>query len=143
MAEDPLAAAYRAIRARAVATPEAWGQRAYGDFGASGATLPILVYFWMGGGEINWRRQPDAEFVIGIKGVATTQAQAFAMAARIEALFNDQGIQDINSTPLDGGADWDIVTTTKEGQIHLVEQVSGATPLFHEGHRYRFRLFKV
>jgi len=140
VAEEPLAAAYRAIRQTAVASAEIWGQKAFADYGPSGAVMPYLVYFWLGGGERHLRTRPDAEFLIAIKGVSRTQEEAFRMAARIEALFNDRGVQDVASGYLSGGVDWQISTSTKGLHIHLVEYVSGATPIYHEGHQYRFLL---
>ena len=140
MAYIAFQALMRAIRQQAVETSELWGQNAFPDFAPSGIALPYLIAFWMAGGEANWRVTQDADFVIGIKVVSKSQAEAFIGAQRISELFNDQGTQDRGTNTLSGGANWKITTATQGQVIHLVEQVSGATPLYHEGHRFAFHL---
>lgn len=140
MADSALQALTRAIRQQAVESAELWGQNVFSDFAPSGVSPPYLICFWMAGGEANWRVTQDADFVMGIKVVSKTQAEAFVGAQRISELFNDQGAQDRGANTLNGGANWKITTATQGQIIHLVEQVSGATPLYHEGHRFAFHL---
>ena len=143
MADSALQALTRALRQQAVETSELWGQNAFPDFAPQGVIPPYLIFFWMAGGEANWRTTQDADIVMGIKVVSKTQAEAFSAAGRISALYNDQGTQDSGTNTLSGGATWKITTATQGQIIHLVEQVAGATPLYHEGHRFRFTLQPV
>lgn len=139
MSEHPIAAAYRAVYRRATeSSGEIWGDRAYPDRAPSGTERPYLIYFHGAGGELNARKIEDAELVLIIKGVSSSMAEAFAMAARIDALFNDQGQYD-TSTPLDGGAEWSILTTKRELMVHLVEQVDGQQ-VYHTGAQFRVRM---
>jgi len=140
MADTALAALIDAIGQAATAGVEPWGQRVYSDFATSGADYPYLVYFWLAGGEENAVRAQDAFIRMGLKAVAEDQATAFACAVRLSALFNDRGTQDVTSGALNGGADWQITTSTQGLIIHIVEYVVGASPLYHEGHQFAFRM---
>ena len=135
MAEAALAALYRAVRTRAIATSEMWGNQAFADIAPAKTARPYVVFNWAGGGEVNGRVAQDAEIVIAIKAVAESMADALTMAGRISALFNDADAN--GSNEMDGGADWVIVNSQQEGIVHLVESVDGRQ-IYHEGHRFRF-----
>lgn len=138
MSEHPVAAAYRAVNRRATEASEIWGARAYPDLAPAGVERPYLLWFVAAGTEANERKSEDAELVLVIKGVSNNLAEAFAMAARIDALFNDQGQYD-TSTPLDAGAAWSILTTKRELMVHLVETIDGKQ-VYHAGAQFRVRM---
>lgn len=140
MTEDSLSALYRAIERRATANSELWGEKVFPDFAPPNEARPYLIYNWSGGGEINETVGEDAEYLITIKGVADTLAQAFVMAARIRELFNDTDLADADA--LDGGTYWDILNVVRERQVHLVEQSNGKQ-IYHSGAIYRFRMEAV
>ena len=137
MTDTALAAAYRAIRARLAGSGLSWAGRVYGDVIPASVELPVVTYFWQGGGEANFRRNQDAELVIIVKAVSYTQAEAFSMAAEIAALLNDKGHTDDADDHLTASGGWTILTCTQELAVHLVDMWAGAQPVFHEGHQYR------
>jgi hypothetical protein len=141
--EIALYAVYRAIRTRLTAGAETWGTRAYPDQAPAGAARPYTVFSFAGGGELNAIRAEDSALLIDILCVAESMAQAMSGAARIAALFNDQGSQDRPITPLSGGTEWTISTVTQEQAIHLIENVEGAQQIYIDGARYRCRLERI
>lgn len=144
MAEAALAALYRAVYNRLVASGDVWGSRAYPDLAPAKILVsglltptprPYTIFSWAGGGEINQLIKQDAEIVLTIKGVSETLTEAFAIAGRISALFDDQDAGD--PTALSGAPDWQIIHVNQEQIVHLVEGVD-ATWIYHAGHRFRF-----
>lgn len=133
-----LAALYKAVITRLKEAPALdWGDRVYPDRAPSGTPKPLVVVWWLGGGEINQSIVPDAEIVLGVKVVAATQAQAFALAAEASARLNDADRS--SSKALNAGSDWIVQHTKQEGVVHLVEDVDGSW-IYHEGFRLRCRM---
>src|SRR5687767_9893336 len=120
MADTALQAAYSAIYAKLQGATVA-GTRVYPDMADDEATFPYIVYFWAGGGESNQRRIHDANLTIAVKCVSKSVHTTFTGSAQISNLLNNQGTQDIVpatgayvTNPLNGGANWDIKTSTQE-----------------------------
>lgn len=137
-----LHALYQAVFTRlAVDHPtEDWGDRVYPDLAPSGSEKPYVIYWWLGGGELNQSVVRDAEIVLGVKVVALELVQAFTLAGRLGELLNDADRS--SSKALDAGAEWVVQHTMQEGAVHLVEQVDG-TWVYHEGFRLRCRMEAV
>lgn len=135
MTKPALQALYEALYGRLTATTELWGPRAYPDFVPATIQRPYVVFFWSGGGEANTILRPDAEYLISIKCVADTLAQAMTGAGRIGTLFNDADLS--SATALNGGAEWEIVNATQERAVHLLETIDGRQ-IYHDGHQFRF-----
>lgn len=136
--ELALAALFKAVYDRLTADPgEVWGDRVFPDRAVDGTAKPLVIFWWLGGGELNSVVRPDAEIVLGVKVVAPTQAQAFALAGRLSALLNDADRG--SDQALDGGDAWLILHTMQEGAIHLVEDVDGSW-IYHDGFRLRVRM---
>lgn len=138
MADTALGALFRAVYVRAGESGAPWGGRVFLDLAPLGTAMPYLVYQVQGGGEINQRRARDAEFVLLIKTLDMTLPGALACAAEVEARFNDAGQYD-RAAPLDGGAEWAVLTTKQERTIHMLELVDGE-PVYHEGAQFRIRM---
>jgi hypothetical protein len=139
MTRPPHAAAFQAFNARlTVPNTEVWSVRAYPGVAPASTPRPYTLYWQIGGGYLPSRGLLRAEIVIGVKTVANTLAVAFDAAGRLHDLLHDQGVLETD-TPLNGGDDWNILTSTVEGTpISLRETVDGV-PVFHEG--LRLRLF--
>lgn len=137
MTEAPLKALYRAINNQATAQAELWGTQVSMVIQPSWAR-PYLMMYYISGGEANAMRQSDAEFLMGIKGIADDMDTSMAMAARVSTLFNDKGTQDVTTGALNGGTDWEITTSTQERVIHMIEMFSNSQPIYHDGHTVRF-----
>lgn len=138
MADTALGALFRAVSARAGEHGAPWGKRVFLDLAPLGTAMPFLVFQVQGGGEINQRRARDAEFVLLVKALDKTLPGAMACAAEVESRFNDAGRYD-RVTPLDGGAEWAVLTTTQERSVHMMELVDGE-PVYHEGAQFRVRM---
>lgn len=132
-----LEALYRALRAHLTNTGDVWGSRVYSDQAARETERPFLLFFWMGGGDLNGIISSDPAHAIGIKVVANTLPEAMTGAGRIAELLNDRERGQSGLRALDGGAGWHILTASKEAAIHIVETVDGRQ-IYHEGNRYRF-----
>jgi hypothetical protein len=137
-AEHALAALYRAVFQRLTGPGERWGNRVFPDMASAKAAYPYVVFFWQGGGERNAVKEQDADLVLVVKCISDGLAEAFDCAARISELLNDSGEQDDSADYLNGGTDWNILTSTQEETFHLPEMFEGVAPIYHEGARYRF-----
>lgn len=137
MAETALAALYRAVGQRLVSGGDVWGQNAKPDLMTAGVARPYVLYAWAAGGEVNGLVKPDAEIVLTVQGFADSLAQAFTIAGRISALLNDADLS--SASPLNGGADWDILNVKQEQAIHLLELIDSRW-VYRAGHRFRFRM---
>lgn len=140
MTRLPHAAIFQALHSRLTTPASApWGDRAYPVSAPAHKVRPYALYWQIGGGyrsSQTGRRQ--AEMVVGLKVVGNTLAAAFDGAAALFTRLDGQGELEAD-TPLNGGDDWAILTSTVEGSpITLREMVDGA-PVFHEG--FRLRLF--
>lgn len=118
-----------------------WGDRVYPDLAPATVDRPYVVFFWAGGGEANWTRTNDANFVISVKCVANTMQDSMTGAGYIMAALNDKGTQDTR-TCITNGADWTITTITADRAIHLVEAFAGANPVYHDGAQFRIIMQK-
>ena len=151
MADSAIQACYAAVYNKLKNGGNAGG-RVFPDMGDDSAVDPNLdtwaywVYNWSGGGESNQRRKGDANLVLAVKCVSNDLDAAFTGAAQISALLNNQGVQDIVpatgayvTSPLSGGANWVIKTSTQEDVFHLTEVIeeTGET-VYHDGAYYRF-----
>jgi len=138
--EPALAAIYRAINQRCVASGDAWAARVYADRAQPGNGRPYVLYRYQGGGEANQMIKPDANIVVTVRAVAETMAQAFMLSGRLSALLNDMGELDRRPegiAALNGGTDWIIRTTTQENVLQLSEDVE-STEVYHSGFFLRF-----
>jgi hypothetical protein len=150
MADTALYAAYNAIYTKLQNATMA-GSKVYPDIADDDAidydTVGIwvyIVYFWAGGGESNQRRVHDANLTIAVKCVSNDLFTAFTCASQVVALLNNNGTQDIiaNGTyvtsPLNGGANWDIKTSTQEDVFHFTELIDKvAETVYSDGAYYR------
>lgn len=137
MADDSLGALYKALQTRLNSSGDVWGTRVYADVAPAGTARPYVVYAMAAGGEINTRIKQDAEYVIMVRSITESAAQAFSAAARISALLNDADYG--SALQLSGGADWYILHTLQEQNIYRVELVDG-TWVYHSGYRFRIRM---
>lgn len=135
-----LDALYHAVFTRLTATSEPWETRVYPDLAPSGTPKPYVIYWWLGGGELNQSVRRDAGIVLGVKVVSLNQAQAFALAGRLGELLNDADRH--SSKALDAGSEWVVQHTMQEGAVHLIEEIDG-TWVYHEGFRLRVRMEAV
>ncbi len=145
-----LSTLYTGIRTALIATVPAapsWGTKAFADFapknadGTVAVTRPYVVYGYSGGGDESFALKADPNVVIDAICVADSLAAALSGAQEIRERLDDSGEQDLKHT-VGGDATWHITTVTQELRIHLVEQVSGTTQIYHSGARYRVRLEK-
>jgi hypothetical protein len=58
-------------------------------------------------------------------------------AARISALLDEQGEQDGESTPVEGGDEWFITSITEGETIYMVQATPDTVPIYHCGAVYR------
>lgn len=116
-----------------------WAERVYPDRAPAEIVRPYVTWNYVAGGEINMVRRGDAEFVVTVKCVADTMADAMLGARLIGQLLNDKGQQDATPAPI-SAVGWILQTITQEKRIHLVEAWEGAVPIYHGGHDYRIRL---
>lgn len=137
MADDSLGALYKALQTRLNSSGDVWGPRVYADVAPAGTTRPYVVYAMAAGGEINTRRKRDAEFVIMVRAITESAAQAFSAADRISALLNDADYG--SGLELSGGADWTILHTLQEQSLYRLELVDG-TWIYHSGYRFRVKM---
>lgn len=137
MTEHPYIALCRACFNRLTSTEEMWGQQV-GEDPLAGWTHPYVQMYQISGMEPNRVQEQDAEYEMGFKVVADDMEQALNGAARLSALLNDQGEQDLPTAALYGGSDWDICTSTQGRAIHLIEKFANAQNIYHEGHVFTF-----
>ena len=136
MVRPPQGAAYQAIVARCGGLAETWGGRVYAYRAPSNTPRPYVVFFWSGGGERNdILDKRDGDLLLTVKAVADTLPAAMAAAGRLAELLDDAGRFDTD-TPLNGGDDWHIQTSTVEGAIDMSEMVDGV-PVYHQGFQLR------
>lgn len=153
MADNALAALYRAVRARLTAGTETWGDRVGLEFlsaaGGERIPYPYVVYALAGGGV---RRDtsliPDLghEYRLDLMVVSDTFSEAAQGAFRLEELFEGQGSQDVRirlmGTALDAGSDWEIVCSDQEpGASIAINEVDMGRHTWALGATYRFRMY--
>lgn len=136
------AAAYRAISTALTTGTPPWGESAFLHQAPAKHPRPYVVFLKVGGGEANDRIIQDAEHLYEVKAVADDAATALMCAGEISNRLNDKGRYDVDAgeTPLDGGAEWWILTTTEETDIDLMELTPAGERLYHMGADYRFRM---
>jgi hypothetical protein len=141
--EAARAALYRAVHARLTSAGSANWTGVYADMAPAkpAAERPYVLFFLASGGERNTHVEPDAEIVLTVKIVADSQMTAFAALGQLSGLLNDAGAYDRTETPLDGGADWLIRTTTQERDVHQVYLVDGQR-VYEEGFQLRVMMSK-
>jgi hypothetical protein len=137
--ETALAALLRAIQLRAAEPGAPWGTRAHLSLAPEHTAYPFLVYQMQAGGELNGLKARDAEFVMVIKAFDDSVAGVLGCAAFLADRFNDAGLYDRPSDPLDSGAAWAILTATQERAIFMTEQVDGEL-IYQAGAQFRFRM---
>jgi len=140
MAEVALAALYRTVRNRLIASSEIWGTKAFPDLAPAKTERPYVVFSYAGGGELNARVSQDAEIVLTIKIISTELGQALYGAQRISSLFNDADLS--RAGALDAGSEWVIIHVKQEQIVHMVEMVEGVQ-VYHDGNRFRFRMERI
>lgn len=101
---------------------------------------PYCLVYFISGGETNNLIAQDADYEIGVKVIADNQQQSLTGAAQVLELLNDKGEQDTSTSPLDGGTDWTITTSTAGRMIHLIEPFQNAQNIYHDGHVFSFVL---
>lgn len=138
--EDALGALYRAVHQKLYNASAVWGTSIFPDSVDVSVTRPYVVYTYAAGGETNEVKRPDATYVLRVVCYADTLQTAMEGAARITWLLNDQGVQDQPASPLSGGTDWEILTSTAELRVHIKDTFSGVRPIFQEGYQIRFKM---
>lgn len=138
--EDSLGALYRAVANKLMNASPIWTGRVYPDDVDQDVVRPYVVFAYTAGGEANEVGRPDADYLLTVKVVADTQQLAMDGSARLAWLLNDQGVQDHPETPLNGGDDWEVITSTVERRVHIKDRFSGTKPIFHDGHQIRFKM---
>ncbi len=144
-----LSTLYTGIRTALIATVPAapsWGTKAFADFapknadGTVAVTRPYVVYGYSGGGDESFALKADPNMVVDVICVADSLAAALTGEEEIRQRIDDGGEQEAGRVA--GNGQWTVKTVTRETRIHLVEQVSGTTQIYHSGARYRVRLEK-
>lgn len=139
MIVHPYLALQRAVFNRLTTTPEIWG-RQVSEVIQPSWQRPYVQMYAIAGGESNFLVAQDADFEMGVKIVSDDMEQALIGAARLSELLNDQGVQDRPTTPLSGGADWIITTSTQGRMIHMPEFFEKSVPIYHDGWVFSFVL---
>lgn len=150
MAEIATAARYRALVTQLTqAGTEVWANRIYNQQAPQGAQRPYVVIVMASDIDPLWSRVPGDMAVDYVKCVADDMITSMTGAGRIQLLLHDSGANDRALTgygppsKLVGGTDWQILTATHIGVIHLVENVEGNRQIYHDGGQYRFRMERV
>lgn len=136
-----LYAALRTVLTDTTSTTPIWAARAYADqVPASTPTTPIarpyVVYSFAGGGDDGQNTKPDPNILVDVMCVADDFATANTGAEQIRQRLDDRGEQEPTHSMV-GDSTYTIKTMTQERRLHFVEQVSGATQIYHSGARYR------
>ena len=137
MTEHPLQALMKAVWNRLAAGSYIWNTRV-SETPQPTWDKPYCQVYYISGTESNFLREQDAEFELGIKVIASDQAQSMAGAAQVIEALNDQGVQDLPTSALDGGTDWEISTSTQTRIIHMVEPFQNAVNIYHDGGVFSF-----
>lgn len=126
----------------AAGTAYTWGGSAYLGLAPGSVEPPFVIYDEASGGELNARADvQDAEFVLMVKCLGYTYTDAITGKAELSTLLNDKGRYDATSGTLSAGTEWAILTTTQEGNLHLIETLEGRNQLiFHAGFQLRVRM---
>jgi hypothetical protein len=141
MSMADLDALFRAVRTKLIASPQTTVEsRVYTDVAPESAARPYIIVSRVSGGAEPSRLE-QAEYVLQVKAVADDYDTAATLAGEIADRLDDQGTQDRGVvTPLDGGVDWIIVSSTRGLAVQLTEQFAGKQPIYHFGYRFRFRM---
>lgn len=139
MTEHPYQALMKAVFNRLASPSYIWGTKV-SEVIQPNWDKPYCQVYFVSGEEPNNLRAQDATFELGVKCIAEDQAQSMVGAAQIIEALNDQGVQDLPTTALSGGSDWQIATSTQGRMIHMIEMFSGAQPIYHDGAIYEFVL---
>lgn len=116
-----------------------WGARVFPDMAPADTARPYAIFFYSGGGEnLVTPSAQNARLVVTVKTVADTMSEAFTGAAAIETLLRNQGLHESAGIAAVGG--WQVLTSTQDRVVHLVEMYQGAAPIYHEGHQYVFEM---
>lgn len=137
MAEEALAALYRAVNSRLAAAGNIWGTKVQADWMTADVARPYVVFTWAAGGSRNRLRKRDADLVLLVQCIADNGADALLGSHQIAEALDDQGSQDDTTTPLDAGSHWVITTSTQEEKAHRAA-LENAADYFASGHYYRF-----
>lgn len=131
-------AAYEFIYSQLSAAPQSavFGGRIQPDSVTAGTVKPYVVFWRLGGGEVNNLKRSDSSLLIGVKCVAIDINQALTAAEEIADRLNDA--ETANGGPIDAG-DWWITSVTREETIHMIELIDGGR-LYHSGNHYRINL---
>lgn len=116
-----------------------WGERVHAGLAPAGEPRPYAIYNYVAGGdEGNRGRLATARIVMSVKCVAANRTDAFAGAAAITALLDDQGEQELAGLP--SHPDWHVSTVTQDRVVQLDEMYAGAESIYHQGHQYVFKM---
>lgn len=118
-----------------------WGSRVAPEVVPAGTAYPYVVWWIIGGGEVNDRRRDDAIYMVGIKCVSDTHRVAITGQDRIGEILNNSGGQDGGA--IMGQDGWAITTITRETVISLREAWRGAKPIYHKGHQFEIVMEKT
>lgn len=137
-----LTALNNAIYSKLTATVESWGNRVYFEHVPAGVAYPYVLIMHQGGGDQNLIHVRDLLVMEAIKCVSDSQTEALSGAKRLAELLDDQGFFD-TATPLDGGADWLIKTSTIGIQFFVTEAIDQARRVYHAGNNYEFAMEEI
>lgn len=119
-------------------TESHWTGGVHPDRAPGDVDYPYVTYGMVSGGETNQVHDRDPEFLIDVVCVSDNLGEALTGAALIATLLNDQGAQDGGAVT--GDDDWDILTITQQGRIHLRDDLKEAQPIYHEGHEFEVKM---
>jgi hypothetical protein len=138
MSENAHYALAVAVIQRLMQTAEGW-TGVYQDAAPETVPRPYVTIAFAGGGERNRRvGRSDPELLLNVLAVADDSATASTLDARIATLLDDAD----RDSPLElyAGADWLVLTMTREMALHKIERADGVRKTYHTGARYRARM---
>lgn len=136
MASHPLHV-LRQVIYRQLVDETLWGAEVYPDLAPPKASRPYVVHFIVAGGnEVLSTGGGNPRYIMTIKAVADTLAEALLCSQRIRELMDNHGSQEPTALPLHD--DWDVLTTTRGRTASVADMFSGAKPIYHEGDQYEF-----
>lgn len=107
----------------------------------AGAVRPYWLTILVGGGDLNFSRQRDAEIVLQTKCVAESLAEAMHGASLIDAALDGKGEQEVATGYINGGGYWIVTTATADtGGLFMIPEFLNdeQKTIYHVGKTYRY-----
>ena len=136
MAYHPLHA-LKEIIYRQLVDDALWSGDVFPEIAPATASRPYVVFIYVAGGnEVVTTGGGNARYIMTVKALSDSLAEALQMSQRIRELLDNHGDQE--PTAMASHDEWTVLTCTRGRTVSVPDMFSGAKPIYHEGDQYEF-----